>query len=248
MGAMLEEVSEILQAMENVQETKIGSRTFYEGTLEETPVVLAFSRWGKVASSSTATTLIQTFNVGKLIFTGVAGGVCPSMEVGDIVIGEGLYQHDMDARPIFSRFQIPLSDTTLFRPDEGEIAAAKEAAERFLERFDAFFDEEVIEAFSLSSPKVKTGVIATGDLFVQDPLTHENLKLEGHDVLAVEMEGGAVAQVCEDHNVPYIVIRTISDKAGRGAAIDFQAFAEKVASRYSVEMAKLAIKGSYLHG
>ena len=248
MGAMVEEVREILQAMEDVRETKIGSRTFYEGILEGTPVVLAFSRWGKVASSSTATTLIQTFDVDKLLFTGVAGGVCPSMEVGDIVIGEGLYQHDMDARPIFSRFQIPLSDKTLFCPDKEDVAFAKAAAERFLERFEVLLDQEVIEAFSLSSPKVKTGIIATGDLFVQDPLTHENLKLEGHDVLAVEMEGGAVAQVCEDHGVPYLVIRTISDKAGHGAAIDFQAFAEKVASRYSVEMAKLAIKGCYLHG
>lgn len=242
MGAMLEEVGEILSSMKQIREEKIGSRTYYLGKLDGHEVVLVFSRWGKVAASSTATTLIQNFGIDTLVFTGVAGGVCNSLRVGDVVIGESLYQHDMDARPIFDRFQIPLSETILFKPSKEHVALAKKSAREFIENFTDYIGQEAKEAFSLTNPSIHVGVIATGDLFVQDPLAHDNLKLDNHPVLAVEMEGGAVAQVCEDHEIPYIVIRTISDRADKSAAVDFKAFAEKIASRYSLEIARRCIK------
>src|SRR3954451_16051531 len=97
LGAMHEEISAIKEILILNKETTIAERIYYEGRINDTEVVLVFSRWGKVASASTTTTLINKFKVDFILFTGVAGAVSELLNIGDIVVGSGLYQHDMDA-------------------------------------------------------------------------------------------------------------------------------------------------------
>ena len=157
------------------------------------------------------------------------------------MIGQGLYQHDLDARPIFPRFQIPLTDKSLLQPHEIHVNQAFAAANRFLSSGIAL-DKGTPAKFSIFQPKAYKGIIASGDIFVSDPLSHETLKLTDQHVLAVEMEGGAVAQVCDEYKVPYIVIRTISDKADHSAHIDFQAFISEIGSHFSAGITREFIK------
>lgn len=222
LGAMPEEVSCIEKLMEVSNRKEIGSRTYVEGTISNIDVVLTFSRWGKVASSCTTTTLINLFNVEFILFTGVAGAVHSDLNIGDIVISNGLYQHDMDARPIFERFQIPLTDTKVFEPHGKNISKATKASEQFLSQMDEIFSKELLSEYSILSPRIHQGLIASGDKFVTDPTKHEELHYKHADLesLAVEMEGAAVAQVCADYKVPFIIIRTISDKADHSAVIN----------------------------
>ncbi len=233
MGAMLEEVQHIRERMDVRGERSIGGRTFYHGTLGDHDVVLVFSRWGKVASATTATTLIHCFDVDYLLFTGVAGAVDDKLNIGDVVIARGLYQHDMDARPIFERFQIPLTQTTLFHTNAAFGDKAVQASERYFNQSLSELGQERLSKFSIHSPKVRGGVVASGDQFISEKSACDALCMNGQHVLAVEMEGAAVAQVCDDYDIPLTVIRTISDKADHSAQIDFQAFVGEVASEIS---------------
>ncbi|MBM3184086.1 MAG: 5'-methylthioadenosine/S-adenosylhomocysteine nucleosidase, partial [Chlamydiae bacterium] len=117
MGAMLEEIAHLKEAMSISQIHVKGGREYICGKLFGRDVVLVFSRWGKVASALTATTLISTFNVDQIIFTGVAGGAAFHLNIGDVVIGKELYQHDMDASPLFEKFEIPFLSLKTFKAD-----------------------------------------------------------------------------------------------------------------------------------
>ena len=108
MGAMPQEVAHLHDAMEDVTTTTIGQRDYHVGRLDGREVVLAFSRWGKVASASTATTMIDRFGADELVFTGVAGAVNRALSVGDIVVADALVQHDLDASPLFAPMEVPL--------------------------------------------------------------------------------------------------------------------------------------------
>ena len=114
---MPEEMNKIISAISNKEIIERGSRIYYKGILSGQEVVAVFSRWGKVAAATTATHLILEFKVDRIVFTGVAGGISPDLNIGDIVIGQHLYQHDMDARPLMRRFEIPLTglDTMEFK-------------------------------------------------------------------------------------------------------------------------------------
>ena len=244
LGAMLEEVSSIEKLMEITNKKEIGSRTYIEGSISGIDVVLTFSRWGKVASASTTTTLINLFNVDFVLFTGVAGAVHSDLNIGDIVISNGLYQHDMDARPLFNRFQIPLTDITVFEPTHENISKATSASEQFLSQINATISSEVLKKYSIFSPKIHQGLIASGDKFIADSSKHDELnhKHKDSETLAVEMEGASVAQVCTDYEIPYVIIRTISDKADHSAVIDFQSFIGDIASKYSSEIISNLLK------
>jgi adenosylhomocysteine nucleosidase len=235
LGAILEEVAAIKHLMVVERETNLGGRTYIEGTLNSHHVVLTFSRIGKVAASSTVTTLIHKFNVDFILFTGVAGAVHPELNIGDVVIGDGLYQHDMDATPLFLQYEIPLTNSILFKPHPTHVSNARLAANHFLKHITTHIDEQTLIHHTVHQPVVHQGMIASGDLFVKNPSTHPNLmhKHDNQTTLAVEMEGAAVAQVCHEHNIPYLVIRTISDKANHAAAVDFQSFIKNIAQQYS---------------
>jgi len=234
MGAMPQEVDLIKMEMNIQAEETIGERTFFSGSLNGFDTVLVFSRWGKVAASSTATTLLDKYKIDFLLFTGVAGAVDPILNIGDVVIGKKLYQHDMDARPIFPRFQIPLTDKLTFSPNEIHVSQAEVAANKYLNNLQSDISIEILSKFSIVHPKVIRGIIATGDQFVTDTQAHEGMHLsDSEKAQAVEMEGAAVAQICEEYNKPYLIIRIISDKADHSATIDLNAFIENISNHYS---------------
>src|SRR5262245_19958548 len=107
MAAMQEEIDTLLKVLPvDCKVIYDGRRTYHSDHLWGTPMVVVFSRWGKVAAATTATHLIADFGVAEILFTGVAGAAHPGLKVGDVVVGARLWQHDMDARPLFPRHEI----------------------------------------------------------------------------------------------------------------------------------------------
>lgn len=236
LGAMPEEVRLIKELMVVTKETVIGDRTYYEGNIGDSEVVLTFSRWGKAAAASTTTTLINMFNVEFAIFVGVAGAVNQTLNIGDVVIGNGFYQHDMDARPFFDKFQIPLTSHIVYEPHPEVVSRATQTIRSFLQKMEAYVPKELLAKYSIFKPTAHEGLIASGDKFIANPLAHEDLKYSQgtKQTLAVDMESAPFAQVCTEQNVPYLVFRTISDKADHSAEVNFREFVEVIASHYSV--------------
>lgn len=244
LGAMPEEIKGIVSLLNDKIEIVKGMRTYYLGTINNVEVVVVFSRWGKVASATTVAHLIVEFGITELLFTGVAGAINPDLNIGDIVIASSLVQHDLDARPIMSRFEIPLlGQTTLFSPKLMLEKAVESVGELVSgECLIHLLTQKQREMFSLPNQKVVVGQIASGDRFFASNVDKENLLEILPEVLCVEMEGAAVAQVCFEYGIPYVVIRTISDKANDNSVIDFNEFVSQVASRFGVEIIKKMLK------
>ena len=235
MSAMAEENAALVQQMTGVFTTKVGGRTYHQGELWGHSVVMVFSHWGKVAAASTATYLIAGLGVKEIIFTGVAGGIHTDLNVGDIVIGKQLYQHDMDASPIIPRHEIPLLGRAQIESYPERRSQLQQAAEEFVTGdLGKALSSALREEFSLTAPKVMVGDIASGDQFISSDVEVEDLRKRLPSVACVEMEGAAVAQVCDAFHVPFSVIRTISDSADDDAAIDFPRFINEVAKLYSL--------------
>ncbi|KYR01178.1 hypothetical protein DLAC_02287 [Tieghemostelium lacteum] len=233
MGAMNEEVKSIRENFTDITTETFGKREYTTGKLQGIDTVLVFSRWGKVAAASTVTTLLHHYKVNCLIFIGVAGALSQDLNVGDIVISDQLFQHDMDARPLCEKHQIPLTNDRLFKSNETLVQNATKSAALFIASINQTLSAITREKFSIIAPKVVTGKIATGDTFIHQSSQKLALKNDMPDTLAVEMEGAAVAQICHDYDIPFVVLRTISDKADHSAAIDFQAFISEVIPKYA---------------
>lgn len=248
LGAMPQEISLLQKDLRAVRRQTRGRREYLEGGLYGRDVVLVFSRCAKVAAASTVTTLIEVFGVELVIFTGVAGAADSNLEIGDVVIGNTLVQHDVDARPLFRRFEVPLLGQFAFEPPPEVIALARESAEAYLHhqiRLDVA--PAVLSSFGIKSPRVYEGLIISGDQFVANSETLLNLKMAlAHAGLAtplcVEMEGAAVGQVCYEHDVPVLVMRTISDKSDHSAAVDFVSFVDQVASHFTCGIVKELVR------
>jgi adenosylhomocysteine nucleosidase len=154
--------------------------------------------------------------------------------VGDIVVATEFLQHDMDASPLFPRFEIPLYGRTLFPCDPHLSATLLEAVQACCAGSKGLFSAHNSE----TSLAVHSGTIASGDRFVSG--LEESLALRGaldaHGLLplAVEMEGAAVAQVCLDYGIAFAAVRTISDRADDQAHVDFPSFVTEVASVYAL--------------
>lgn len=238
MGAMHEEIAGIIELLESHTELVIGGRTYHRGTIHGRKVVVAFSRWGKVAAASTTAAMLLKFGVTELIFTGVAGAISPQLNIGDIVIGRRFFQHDMDVRPMLRQFEIPLLGTLYFEGDAALIARAEKAATHALkpETVKMIYERQGFDNQQIRQPKIVIGDIASGDKFISDTANKKTLKERLPSVLCVEMEGAAAAQVCYEYNIPYTVIRVISDAADESAAQDFQTFINKIASRYTLSI------------
>ncbi|MBL7716292.1 MAG: 5'-methylthioadenosine/adenosylhomocysteine nucleosidase [Bdellovibrionales bacterium] len=217
LAALQEEIDALLREMKSDQISEIGKRQYHEGKLWGQDCVLVFSRIGKVAAASTATTLIQNFKVQEVLFTGVAGGVQAGLHPGDVVIGTELFQHDMDASPIFPKYEVPLLGISRFKTDAHLAQKLQTAAENFLK----------------GKAKVVRGNIASGDRFIADTETIRSFRQSHPDLLCVEMEGAAVAQICHEFGIPFSIVRTLSDTADEHAPMSFQKFIEEVASQYS---------------
>lgn len=233
LGAMAQEIDEVKALLTNKTVVKIANREFVVGKINGIACVVAFSKWGKVAATITATLLIQEFGVTDLFFIGTAGALADGLKVGDIVISKGLVQHDLDARPIISRFELPLLNRTYVDSDPALTELAGKAVSNLLEKGVAYMvGEEAVKDFNLA-PTLYFGDIASGDQFINsDEKRNEILGLLP-DVLCVEMEGAAVAQVCLEFGTPFTVIRTISDTANHNARVDFGKFIIEVANAYS---------------
>jgi len=240
MGAMPEEIEGIVDLLTDCRELTMGKRMYYSGQLNGIDTVVVFSRWGKVAAATTATTLIHQFKITELLFTGVAGAIHPDLQIGDIVLGRRLIQHDMDARPLMKRFEIPLLSKTYFESDAGHLAIASEAISRLLDSksLHAVIGDAVLADFHISQPKLCIGDIASGDQFFSSNEQKQSLSGQLPEVLCVEMEGAAAAQVCYEYEVPFSIIRTISDTADDHSAIDFPSFIKNISSKYAAEIIK----------
>lgn len=222
-GAMDEEVALFKQALQDATETVRAQISFYQGTLAGRHVVLCKSGVGKVNAAMTAQILISEFGVTSVIFTGVAGALDPSLDIGDIVISSQLQYHDVDATPLgFPIGVIPFYPQSVFYADKKLVELALESSR------------------NVFSGTVQVGCIVSGDQFIG---SREKAKLlhEQFQALCAEMEGAAVAHVCQQNEVPFVVIRSMSDRADGSAPANFTEFVEHASNRsYEIVRAMLA--------
>jgi len=215
-SAMHQELSAVLDLMPDEHKQVAAGRDFWVGHLHGQDVVAVLSRIGKVAAATTAAVLIERFQVDRIVFTGVAGGLAPGVNRGDVVIAEAFMQHDLDASPIFPRYEVPLYGCDRFATDAPLTAALDAAVRR-----------------ALPGARVHRGLVVSGDRFVSTTDESQALQAALPEALAVEMEGAAIAQVCYDYGIPFAAVRTVSDRADDEAHGDFVSFIREVASRHS---------------
>jgi len=247
LGASKEEVEHILEDLEETSRESIGKRRYFTGSLYGQDVVLNISGWGKVSSAAAATAMITRYNVDSIIFCGVCGAASPELNIGDIIIGSKFVQHDLDAQPIFAKYQVPplgvscfhlgldfIRKPTYFEADPVLLKAAFEAAQSFVSKsINEDIPSELLNKFNIKKPGFYKGLIATGDQFIRSTEKMGELQSELPEIKAVEMEGAAVAQVCSNFAIPFACIRIVSDKADHSAIIDFEAFIHKIASYFT---------------
>ncbi len=233
-SAMREEIAGVLESLQGVKTQDFGQRRFHAGRFAQADVVAVFSRYGKVAAAATVTQLLAAYPVSGLVFSGVAGGVRRGVAIGDVVVASGLLQHDMDASPIFPRYEVPLLGKAVFGTDQ-------RLSERLLSAARGFLAEDLRsqvaaverEFFHIDAPQVVHGLIASGDKFFASAAEVQALRERLPQVCCVEMEGAAVAQVCDEYSIPFAVMRTISDAADENSVHDFPRFARGIAAHYS---------------
>ncbi|MBC8079074.1 MAG: 5'-methylthioadenosine/adenosylhomocysteine nucleosidase [Gorillibacterium sp.] len=210
-GAMNEEVVFFHEHMQEVVHTTHAGVEFYEGRFYNLHVVVCKSGVGKVNAAICTQVLIDQFLCDAIVFTGVAGALDPQLEIGDIVVSEECMQHDMDVTPLgYARGIIPYQATSVFTAHPELVRIAMEAGQR------------------LSVSRIVSGRILSGDQFIANRETVMTLRQELNGTCA-EMEGAAVAQVCVMNDIPFVVIRSMSDKADGSASVNFPEFAHQAA-------------------
>jgi adenosylhomocysteine nucleosidase len=234
-AAMPEELSALLQAMPAGQVVERAGRRFHLAHWCGHDVVAVLSRIGKVAAATTTTLLLSEFGVDRVLFTGVAGGLGDGVRVGDVVVADALLQHDMDASPLFPRYELPGLGLDRLWADSDLVRLVVRVATDVLA-------DAALHGLVQSAPRVHQGLVVSGDIFVDTTAESEALRLALPGALAVEMEGAALAQVCHDFGVPFAVIRTVSDRADDAAHVDFQRFVLEVASRYSLAVVRAVLE------
>ena len=233
LGAMAQEIDEVKALLKDKTIVTIANREFVVGKIGDVRCVVAFSKWGKVSATITATLMVQEFGVTDLIFIGTAGALADGLRVGDIVVARRLVQHDLDARPIIPRFELPLLNRVYVSTDWQLTELAGKAVSNLLQKgVEYMVGEEAVKEFDLA-PRLYYGDIASGDQFISSDEKRQEILGLLPEVLCVEMEGAAVAQVCLEFEVPFTVIRTISDSADHNARVDFGKFTVEVANAYS---------------
>ncbi len=245
-AALHDEIAGLIQEMgPDVVVHHVGQRDYHVGVLYGQRCVVVLARIGKVAAAATTVTLIREFDVQEVIFTGLAGAVAPHVRVGDVVVAQTLLQHDLDASPLFAKYEVPLLGRSYFDADATLSDRLAQCAHDYLNRdFVHHIDPDVKKQFSLNAPSVHRGAIISGDQFVGDAQRVQVLRDALPDALCVEMEGAAVAQICYEYDIPFAVLRTISDAANDSASIDFSAFLKHVARVYSAGVLRRYLSGS----
>ncbi|MBC7609918.1 MAG: 5'-methylthioadenosine/adenosylhomocysteine nucleosidase [Polaromonas sp.] len=229
LSALAQEQHGLVALLQHPSKITHAGRDFWLGDLHGQNVVLALSKIGKVAAATTSAALIERFGVQRIVFTGVAGGLGWGINVGDVVVATDFVQHDLDASPLFARYEVPLYGRARFDGDAALSALLFDAACNAL--------KSASQDVAYPGARAHRGLIASGDRFVsgadESTALRAALASAGHEVLAVEMEGAAVAQVCHDYGIPFAAVRTISDCADDNAHVDFPLFVDQVASRYA---------------
>jgi adenosylhomocysteine nucleosidase len=239
MSAMPQEQEGLIAHMTRIKVKTRAQREYVYGRLWNIDCVCVLSRIGKVAAATTATSLIEHFGVTHILFTGVAGAAAPTVKVGDIVVADRLIQHDLDCSPLFPRFEIPLTGRTHLHADAGMTEKLIQSITGFFhQELEQVIDEEDRESFQIAEPRVHTGLIASGDEFINCSQRMKQLKKDLPEVLAVEMEGAAVAQVCQEFGIPFAIMRTISDGANEDSPVDFMQFIERIAADYAFHVVR----------
>ncbi|MDX1676989.1 5'-methylthioadenosine/S-adenosylhomocysteine nucleosidase [Arsukibacterium sp.] len=216
-GAMEPEVALLKQQLSAAVTEQVGHCQFVRGQLAGNEVVIVQSGIGKVAAAVATTLLIDHFKPDCIINTGSAGGFDPQLSVGDIAIGTEVRHHDVDVTAFGYEYgQVPQMPAAYIAHP-----ALVSAAEKTIT--------------SLGFCKTKSGLITTGDSFMCDPTRIAQTRARFPAMLAVEMEGAAIAQVCHMLNTPFVVIRSLSDIAGKESPVSFEAYLE-VASKNSSAM------------
>jgi adenosylhomocysteine/aminodeoxyfutalosine nucleosidase len=211
LGAMPEEIEPILEKLDNISKVDYAKNSYYKGQYKGVDVVVAYSKIGCVFSSLTATLLIEHFKCDRLLFSGVAGAISEDLKVGDLVVATKLCKHDLDLTAFgHPAGYVPEGNVFIYSNND-LVNLAKEIAK-----------QKQIE--------LKEGIIATGDQFVASSEVKQKIK-ETFNADALEMEGYPVAVVCDALNVPFVVLRAISDSANDSAHVDFDEFLEKSAKQ-----------------
>ncbi|MBD3794915.1 MAG: 5'-methylthioadenosine/adenosylhomocysteine nucleosidase [Epsilonproteobacteria bacterium] len=219
MGAMREEIEPLLSKVTNIKMTQYANNTYYEATYKDKELVIAYSKIGKVFSTLTATIIIEKFGCELLLFSGVAGAISSELGIGDLIIADGLCQHDLD----ITAFGHPYG----FVP-EGEVCISTDIYLRNIAK-------QVAKAKNL---KLIEGIIATGDQFVACS-ERKNWIGDTFKADALEMEGASVAVVCNALEIPFFILRAISDSADGSADIDFDTFlasSAKISADFILDM------------
>ncbi len=205
-GAMVEEVAAFRQLMSLTKEVMVADITFYCGEIDGVKVVLAQSGIGKVNAAMTTTLLCDHFHPVAIINTGSAGGFIGELQqVGDLVVSTHLLHHDVDV--------------TVFGYAKGQVPGMPEVFSAEHALIELAYDTLV--SLSLTAHR---GTVASGDKFMSQD--HHIAEARAHfpDLHAVEMEGAAIAQICHRFNVPFVVVRALSDIAGKASPMSFEQF------------------------
>ncbi len=217
-GAMEVEIANLKARMRDVQTQTVAGMTFYRGILEGKEVILVRSGIGKVNAGLCSQILIDRYQVNGIVNTGIAGSLKNEINIGDIVLSSVAVQHDMDATGFgYSLGEIPQMGVKEFPADETLLNLARKCCRE-------------------ANPDIQTfvGRVASGDQFVSSKEKKEWIK-EHFDACCTEMEGAAIAQAAYLNQVPYLVIRAISDKADDSATMAYQDF-EAQAAEHSVKL------------
>jgi len=209
MSAMAEEIELYLDTCTIVESCEQAGLTFHESEYDGHDLVLVKAGVGKVNAAMCTQMLVDIFNVDAVICTGSAGALHDGLDIGDVVIAEDCVQHDM--RVAFLGLppgQIPFSDLRFFTADPPLVEQARDV--------------------DLAEHTLHVGRVCTGDTFIQDEARRNEIRdeLKGD---CVEMEGAAVGQVCTLNDVPFLLVRAISDRADGSSDVDFQDFLEEAA-------------------
>jgi adenosylhomocysteine nucleosidase len=219
-GAMEEEVTILREQLEGLEQETIAGCEFNTGKLNGVDVVLLKSGIGKVNAAMSTAILLEKYKPDTVINTGSAGGFSPELNVGDIVISTEVRHHDVDVTAFGYEYgQVPQLPAS-FKADEKLVATAVEAAKE------------------IQGIAVAKGLIATGDSFMNDPERVEFIRGKFSNLQAVEMEAAAIAQVSYQFKVPFVIIRALSDIAGKESNVSFENFLEKAA----LHSAQLVVK------
>ncbi len=216
--AEVEEMQAVRDLMSKVHEISICNLKIFKGKIGRKSYLLVRSGVGKVNSARTTQILIDKFCLDYIINLGSAGALNDNLNIGDIVIGERLVQHDFDVTA-FGRDKGYIPDTGKFFESNSKLVEKYKNAQ-------------------ISNQKVITGTISSGDIFCTDTAMKEKIK-KNFDADCVEMEGASIAQVCSLNNIPFIVIRSISDTPNGKNHIDFNKYL-KIASKNCAEIVKIS--------